>query len=384
MNNLNKEVLDIEISGIRRFYNMISDNKDIISLTIGQPDFPTPSHIKEAAKIALDNNLTNYSHNAGFIDLREAISNWMIEKYDLSYDPYHEILVSTGSSQALDITFRSILNPGDEVILPAPIYPGYEPLIKMCKAKSILVDTRSTNFKLTPKQLDEHINSKTKAVVIPYPSNPTGAVLSHNETYELASYLSNKDVYVIADELYSELIFAGKHTSIASFKGMKNKTIVINGLSKSHSMTGWRIGVALAPKELMSNMIKVHQYNVTCASSISQRAAFAAYTNGFDDAKPMSKAYYNRVRKAFDKFQKNGIDVNMPGGTFYIFPEIKKPNMTSLELAVDLVEKAGVALIPGSAFSHFGEGYLRLSCACSEKVLDEGLARIESYLTRYL
>ncbi len=379
MLEFNKDVLDIEISGIRKFFNLIADKEDIISLTIGQPDFPTPAHIKESAKKAIDLEFTKYSHNAGFFDLRQAISKWMQDKYDLHYRPLDEILVTAGSSEALDITFRAILNPGDEVILPGPVYPGYEPLIKLSKAHPILIDTRQNNFKLTPEMIDAVISDKTKAVVLPYPANPTGTILSYDELNQLAKYLDSKNIFIIADELYSELVFSQKHYSIANFGNLRKKTIIITGISKSHSMTGWRIGVLLAPDYITKHIIKVHQYNVTCASSISQRAALEAFSNGYTDPLPMRDAYRRRLNKAYLGLLKMGFKVGEPQGTFYIFPKITQSDLSSLELALDLVEKAKVAVIPGSAFSSLGEGYLRLSCACSDKILDEGLLRMKKY-----
>lgn len=379
MLKFNKDVLEIEISGIRKFTNLISEKKDIISLTIGQPDFPTPAHIKEFAKKSIDQDYTKYSHNAGFLDLRNAISKWMKDKYCLKYNPTNEIIVTSGSSQALDIAFRAILNPGDEVILPAPVYPGYEPLIKLAKAKSILVDTTANNFKITPSMIDKVITKNTKALVLPYPANPTGSILSYKELETLSHYLADKEIFIIADELYSELIFQQKHYSIANFGNMREKTIVITGLSKSHSMTGWRVGVLLAPAYITENIIKIHQYNVACASSVSQRAALEAFTNGYADSEAMKNEYEKRLTMAYKALVKMEFEVEKPQGTFYIFPKITQSKLSSLDLALDLVEKTKVAVIPGSAFSSFGEGYLRLSCACSEEELTEGLKRMERY-----
>jgi len=284
-------------------------------------------------------------------------------KYSLKYSPLDEIIVTAGSSEALDITFRAILNPDDEVILPGPVYPGYEPLIKMSRAKSILVDTTDNDFKLNPSLIDNVLTKKTKAIVLPYPSNPTGSILSYDELLELSKYLKDKNVFIIADELYSELVFGQKHYSIASFNNLREKTIIISGISKSHSMTGWRIGVLLAPSSIANHILKVHQYNVTCASSVSQRAALEAFRNGVDDALPMRDAYEKRLKLAYRELTNMGFEVNEPEGTFYIFPKITQTEMSSFDLALDLVEKAKVAVIPGSAFSYLGEGYLRLSCA---------------------
>jgi aminotransferase len=379
----NKDVTGIEISGIRKFYNMIADKENVISLTIGQPDFPTPEHIKNAAKEAIDNNFTSYSHNAGYIELRKAVSMWMKNKYNLQYNAENEITVHAGSSQALDVAFRAILNPGDEVILPAPIYPGYEPLIKLSKATPVLVDTTDSDFKITPELIETYMTKKTKAVVIPYPSNPTGAVLSESETAELALYLKDKDLFVISDELYSELVFDSNHYSIAGYPNMKKKTIIITGLSKSHSMTGWRLGVALSSKPIIEQMIKVHQYNIACATTISQKAGIQAYTHGYDDALPMKEAYQRRMENAYQRLTKLGLELDKPKGTFYMFPKVPFIKSTSFDLALDIVNKVGVALVPGTAFSKYGEGYLRLSCACSDDELEEGLYRLEKYFKRY-
>lgn len=275
---INPLVKDMEISGIRKFFNMVAEEKegDIISLTIGQPDFHTPEHVKQAAAGALARNKTTYTSNAGIIELRQAISSFNETNYAISYDPGEEIIVTTGASQAIDITFRTILLPGDEVILPGPVYPGYEPLIRLAGATPVYADTTDTGLKLTAEGLEDMITDKTKCVVLPYPSNPTGASFSAAELNELAAVIRNHDLLVLADEIYSELVFDGKHVSIASLEKMKERTIVVNGVSKSHAMTGFRIGYALAPKWLSRHMLKVHQYNVSCASSVSQYAALEA------------------------------------------------------------------------------------------------------------
>ena len=379
--NINPKVKEIEISGIRKFFNMISGKENVISLTLGQPNFDTPQHIKDAAIKAINNNSTRYTHNAGFIELREATSNWMKDKYDLSYKAVDEIIMTAGSSEAIDITLRALLTEGDEVILPAPVYPGYEPVIKMCGAKTVLVDTRDSEFKLTAKQLEQNFTDKTKVVILPYPSNPTGAILTEQELQELAQFLKDKNVFVIADELYSELVFEGKHKSIANYENMREKTVIINGLSKSHAMTGWRIGILLAPSHLAKQIIKVHQYNVTCASSISQIAALEALTNGYEDAYPMRDSYKKRIEYTWKRLNELGLKTHKPGGAFYIFTSIKHLGMKSFDLALRLVEEAGVALIPGDAFSQYGEGYLRISCAVSMESLVEGLNRIEDFLS---
>lgn len=377
---INTSVQNIKISGIRQFFNMVAHYEDVISFTIGQPDFPTPLHVKEAAKKAIDDNVTSYTHNAGFIELREAAASFVRSRYNLDYRAEDEVLVTVGASQAIDIAFRTILSAGDEVILPAPVYPGYEPVISLCGAHPVHVDTTKTDFKLTAELLKKHITPNTKAIILPYPSNPTGVTLSLEELQDIATLLEKHDIFVISDEIYSELTFYGDHISIASIPSMREKTIVINGVSKSHSMTGWRIGFLFAPAQITKHMIKVLQYNVSCASSISQKGALAALTEGKDDAVPMKKEYKKRMEYAYERLVKMGFTVTKPSGAFYIFPSIKPFHHDSHEFALNLVKEAGVALTPGTAFSDYGQGYVRLSYACSMEQLKEGLDRMERYL----
>jgi len=376
---LNKRVKDIQISGIRKFYNMVSNYKDAISLTIGQPDFPTPDHIKDAAKLALDNNKTVYTHNAGIIELRKAISNYY-KKYNLEYNPEDEIIVTNGASEAIYIALNTILEKDCEVILPAPVYPGYEPVIKLLEAKPVYVDTTKNDFKITAELIKPHLTDKTRCIIIPSPSNPTGVMLNKNELLEIAKLLKDKDIFILSDEIYSELSYDFEHTSIASFKEVFNKTIVINGLSKSHSMTGFRIGYVLSPSYISKEMIKVHQYINSCACSISQYAALEALTNGLLDCNIMKEEYKKRRDFVYKKLIKMGLDTVKPNGAFYIFPSIKKFNMNSLEFAVKLLETQKVAVIPGDAFSPLGEGYIRISYASSIEILKKGLEKIQKFL----
>ncbi|QHE51990.1 aminotransferase A [Pontibacillus sp. HMF3514] len=377
---INPNVTQIEISGIRKFFNMVSGYSDVVSLTIGQPDFPTPDHVKEAGKSAIDQNKTTYTHNAGMLPLREAISAFVYEQYGLHYEPKEEIISTVGASQAIDITFRTILTPGDEVILPGPVYPGYEPLIRLAGATPVHVDTRDHHFKLTKELLQSHITEKTKCIVLPYPSNPTGATLSKDEVADLAKYLHDKNLFVLSDEIYSQLTYDEAHTSIATFQGMKDRTIVINGVSKSHSMTGWRIGYTLAPAWLSKHMLKVHQYNVSCPSSISQYAALDALTNGKADTEVMRQAYEQRLDYVYNRLKDMGLEMDKPGGAFYVFPRFPIENMTSFDLGIELVEKGGLALVPGDAFSSYGQGYMRISYAYDMKTLEQGLDRLEAFL----
>ncbi len=319
---LNPRVKDIEISGIRTFSNLVSSYEDVVSLTIGQPDFYTPHHVKTAAKAAIDENFTSYTHNAGFLELRQAIQHYIKKKVNLDYDAESEIIVTTGASQAIDAAFRTILTEGDEVILPGPVYPGYEPIIRMCGAMPVHIDTTNAGFKLNAKLIEDALTEKTKCVVLPYPSNPTGVTLSEEELKEIAQLLEGKDIFILSDEIYSELTFDRPHHSIASF--LKEQTIVINGLSKSHSMTGWRIGFLFASAPIAKHVLKVHQYNVSCASAVSQKAALEAVTNGVDDALIMREQYKKRLDYVYDRLISMGLPVIKPSGAFYIFHPLNR------------------------------------------------------------
>jgi aminotransferase len=377
---INNRVKNIEISGIRKFFNMVADVKDMVSLTIGQPDFPTPEHVKDAGKHAIDQNVTTYTHNAGLIQLRKAAADFYRKKYNVDYSAEHEAIITVGASEAIDITFRTILEEGSEVIIPGPVYPGYEPIIKLCGAIPVYADIRNTQFRMTAELIESLITDKTRCIVLPYPSNPTGVSLTEEELKEIAQLLKDRDIFVLADEIYSELVYEQQHVSIAQF--MKDKTIVINGLSKSHSMTGWRIGMLFAPEYLAKHILKVHQYNVTCATSISQMAALEALTSGIDDAMPMKKEYALRRDYVFNRLQSMRLDVIKPDGAFYFFIKIPVSNISSFDFCMDLVNEAKLAVVPGSAFSEFGEGYFRLSYAYSMDTLKEGLDRLEGYLQK--
>ncbi|KMY53459.1 aromatic amino acid aminotransferase [Bacillus sp. FJAT-27231] len=377
---INEQVKNIQISGIRKFFNLVGGIDDMVSLTIGQPDFLTPEHVKEAGKEAIENNYTTYTHNAGFLELRKAAADYVHTKYHLTYSPESEVIVTVGASQAIDITLRTLLSPGDEVILPGPVYPGYEPIIQMCQANVRTVDTRANGFKLTAELISDALTDKTKAVILPYPSNPTGVSLTEAELKAIADLLQGKDVFVIADEIYSELTFDAPHVSIASF--LREQTIVLNGLSKSHAMTGWRIGFLFAPEMIAQHILKVHQYNVSCASSISQMAALEAVSAGIDDALPMQREYKKRRDYVFERLSVMEVDVVKPDGAFYFFVAI--PNWiheSSFDFCYKLAMEQRVAVVPGSAFSEFGEGYFRLSFAYSMEELRKGLDRIEKFLT---
>lgn len=377
---LNQAVQGIQISGIRKFSNLVAQYPDAISLTIGQPDFPTPAHIKEAAKIAVDQNRTQYTPNAGLLEARVAACDFMKMKYRLSYDSSTEVIITNGASEAIDTALRTILTPGSEVILPGPIYPGYEPIIRLCGAVPVFVDTTTSEFKLQAVDLEAAITERTRCVILPYPSNPTGCTLDYEDLKALVKVLEKRDLFVLSDEIYSELVYDQAHASIAQFAQMREKTIVINGLSKSHSMTGWRIGFTFAPAYITEQMLKVHQYNTTCASSISQYAAIEALTVGINDACEMRAQYEKRRDYVLERLIKMGLPAIKPSGAFYLFPSIQSYGKSSSLFASSLLEKARVAVVPGDAFSIYGEGYVRISYAYAPEILEEAMNRLERFL----
>lgn len=379
---VNSAVTDIQISGIRKISNLVATYKDAITLTIGQPDFPTPAHIVDAGKRALDQNKTLYTPNAGLPELRQAAARFVDSKYGLTYDPEQEVIVTAGASQALDISLRTIIVPGSEVIIPGPIYPGYEPIVRLCGGTPVYADTRENGFKLTAELLKPLLTDRTRAVILCYPSNPTGRVMAEEELKAVADLLRGKPIFVISDEIYSELVYDAPHRSIAALPGMKEQTIVINGLSKSHSMTGWRIGFTFAPSDITKHMVKVHQYNVTCASSISQYAGVEALTAGINDAETMKKEYKARRDFVYDKLGRIGLEGEKPEGAFYLFPSIRRSGLSSIDFTMKLLEEERVAVVPGDAFSVYGEGYIRISYAYSMEVLEKAMDKLESFVGR--
>ncbi|MBX0356649.1 aminotransferase A [Halobacillus sp. Nhm2S1] len=379
---INPKVKQIEISGIRRFFNMVSHYDDVISLTIGQPDFPTPPQVKEAGIQAIKDNQTSYTHNAGMLPLRKAIQQHVKNAYGLDYNAEEEIIVTIGASQALDITLRTIIQPGDEVLLPGPVYPGYEPLIRLAGGTPVFIDTSKHEFKLTGEMIKQKISPNTKAVILPYPSNPTGVSLTEEELRGIADVIKEHQLFLLADEIYSELVYDRPHVSIASFSDVRDQVIVINGVSKSHSMTGWRIGYLLAPSWLSRHLLKVHQYNVSCATSISQHAALEALTNGKQEAEAMRDAYQERRAFVVKRLKQMDIPFAKPEGAFYIFLNFPLNGKTTFDRAVQLVEEAGVALVPGDAFSEYGKGYMRLSYAYSKDTLEKGLQRLQDLISK--
>ena len=374
---LNSNVKNIQISGIRKFMSIANTIENTISLTIGEPDFTTPEHIKKAAQLAIENNDTAYTPNAGKLTLRQAVSKYFEEKYEFSYRADSEILITHGATQALHTAFQTILSPNDEVIIPAPIYPGYAPIVKLCNAKAVYINTSQTAFKLTPDQLVNAITDRTKAVILPYPNNPTGCTLSYEEMKSLVQILENRKIWIVSDEIYSEICFNQKHISIGNFSSVRNQAIIIQGLSKSHAMTGWRIGFLLGPKSFIEQAVKVQQYNITCPSSISQAAALEAVTNGKNDGVEMCAAYKKRGFYLANRLQKMGFCVQKPSGTFYLFVNHKKFMENSLDFALWLLHHAKVAVTPGTAFDPFGEGYVRFSFANSLENIEKACDAME-------
>ncbi|GIN19568.1 MAG TPA: aminotransferase A [Bacillus bacterium] len=380
---MNPRLSSIQISGIRRIASLAENDSSVINMTLGQPDFPTPSYIKEAGKRAIDNNKTAYTHTTGMFELREAVSKYMNRRYGFNYRPEDEILITAGASQAIDTSLRTILEEDSEVIIPMPIFPGYEPIVRLLGAVPVYIDTTKNEFKVNAEMIKEKLTEKTRCIILSFPSNPTGRTLSAQEMMEIAELLNDKNIFILSDEIYSELLYENKHCSIASIPKMRDKTIVINGLSKSHAMTGWRIGIAMGPSDVILEMSKVHLYNTTCASSISQYAALEALMKESGDVQKMVAEYKRRKDYMFRRLAEAGLSVYEPEGAFYLFPSIKTTGMTSMEFALKLLEDEKVAVVPGNAFSAFGEGYIRISYACSMDQLIEGSKRIERFFKKY-
>lgn len=377
---INERVKQISVSGIRQFSNQLVHYPDAVNLTIGQPDFPTPESVKAAGMAAIANDMTGYSHNAGLIDLRNAVSQFFYDKYHFHYNAENEIIITIGASEAIDATFRAILTEGDEVILPAPMYTGYEPIITLLGAKVVYLDTSDTDFQPSAERLASLINEKTKAVLFNFPSNPTGVTIEPAQMDALVDVLKQHEIFILTDEIYSENTFNGEHLSFASYSELRERLFLIHGLSKSHSMTGWRIGFLLGPQEFMQHVIKIHQYNTVCAPLPSQYGAIEALTNGRDVPAAMNKEYIERRDYLYGRLIDMGIEVVKPNGAFYMFPSIKKFGMSSFDFATKLLKEGGLACVPGSAFSKYGEGYMRISYAYSMPVLIEGMNRLEAFI----
>ncbi|OFR42577.1 aromatic amino acid aminotransferase [Streptococcus sp. HMSC071H03] len=382
----NKNLGKIEVSLIRQFDQSISSIPGVLRLTLGEPDFTTPDHVKEAAKAAIDANESHYTGMSGLLELRQAASQFVNEKYNLSYDPETEILVTIGATEALSATLTAILEEGDKVLLPAPAYPGYEPIVNLVGAEIVEIDTTENDFVLTPEMLEKVIleqGNELKAVILNYPANPTGVTYSREQMAALADVLKKYDVFVVCDEVYSELTYTEQpHVSIAEF--LPEQTIVINGLSKSHAMTGWRLGFTFAPAAFTAQLIKSHQYLVTAANTMAQFAGVEALIAGKDDAEPMKREYIERRDYIIEKMTELGFKIIKPNGAFYIFAKIPADyNQDSFAFLKDFAQKKAVAFIPGAAFGQYGEGYIRLSYAASMDTIKEAMKRLKEYMEEY-
>ena len=382
-NPLSDKIVSIEPSGIRKFFDIVNEMKDAISLGVGEPDFDTPWHIREEGIYSLERGRTFYTSNAGLKELKEEIAAYLDRRFDLPYDPGHEIVVTIGGSEAIDAAFRAMLNPGDEVLLPQPSYVSYEPCIVLADGVPVSIALREEDgFKLTKELLLGAITDKTKILVMPFPNNPTGAIMTKEDLEEIVDVIIEKDLFVISDEIYSELTYGSNHVSIASFPGMKERTIVINGFSKSYAMTGWRLGYACGPRVIMDQILKIHQYAIMCAPTTSQYAAVSALKKGDADVERMRTAYNQRRNYLMRRFDKMGLQCFEPFGAFYVFPSIKEFGLTSEEFATRLLQQEKVAVVPGIAFGTSGEGYVRISYAYSIEDLKEALERVEHFINR--
>ncbi len=382
-NPLSDKVTAIEPSGIRKFFDIVSEMKDAVSLGVGEPDFDTPWHIREEGIYSLEKGRTFYTSNAGLKELREEICRYLSRRMNLSYDPLHEVMVTVGGSEAIDAALRAMINPGDEVLIPQPSFVSYVPCTIMADGKPVIIELEEKDqFKLTKEKLLEKITPKTKILVMPFPNNPTGAIMEKEELAEIAEIVEEKDLFVISDEIYSELCYLGEPVSIASFPGMRERTVVINGFSKAYAMTGWRLGYACAPANILAQMLKIHQFAIMCAPTTSQYAAVSALKNGDKDVEIMRESYNQRRRYLLHAFKEMGLDCFEPFGAFYAFPSIKRFGMSSDEFANRLLREEKVAVVPGTAFGSCGEGYLRISYAYSLESLKEALGRLERFVKK--
>lgn len=382
-NPLSKTVIDIQPSGIRKFFDIVSEMKDAISLGVGEPDFDTPWHIREEGIYSLEKGRTFYTSNAGLKELKIEICNYLKRRFGLEYDYNKETFVTVGGSEAIDLALRAMLEPDDEVLIPQPCYVSYHPCTILAGGKPVVIELKGENeFKLTRQQLMDAITDKTKILVLAYPNNPTGAIMTYEDLKAIVDIIIEKDLIVISDEIYSELTYGSRHVSIASFPGMKERTIVINGFSKSYAMTGWRLGYAVGPAFIIEQMVKIHQFAIMCAPTNSQYAGIEALKNGDPDVEMMRDAYDKRRRYLVHALRAMGLECFEPYGAFYVFPCIKSLGMTSDEFATKLLQEEKVAVVPGTAFGDCGEGYLRISYAYSIENLKIALERIERFVAR--
>ena len=380
---LSPTVQEMKPSGIRKFFDMIGSREDVIALTVGQPDFVTPWHIRVAAVESLEKGKTYYTSNSGTPELRNEISAYMNRRFALNYDPASEIIVTVGGSEAIDLAVRALVCPGDEVIVPQPAFVCYGPIVSLAGGTPVYLDTKEENkFKLTAEELKAAITPKTKLLILPYPNNPTGAIMTKEDLEEIAEVLRGTDIMVLSDEIYCELTYGMTHTSIASLDGMRERTIIASGFSKAYAMTGWRLGYTLAPAEITKQMLKIHQYAIMCAPTASQFAAVEAMREGDADVEMMRSEYNRRRRYIVGGLRSLGIECFDPEGAFYVFPNISGYGMNSEQFCERLIDEAGVAIVPGSAFGECGEGFARISYAYSVEHIAKALDRIENFLKK--
>ncbi len=384
-NPLSQTITTIPPSGIRKFFDIVSEMKEAISLGVGEPDFDTPWHIREEGIFSLEKGQTFYTSNAGLKELKIEICNYLERRFNVSYDFADECMVTVGGSEAIDIALRAMLDPGDEVLIPQPSYVSYPPCTILAGGVPVSIQLEEKDqFRLTKEKLLAAITPKTKVLILPFPNNPTGSIMELEDLKAIAEVIEEHDLYVISDEIYSELTYTGNHVTIASLPGMRERTVLINGFSKSYAMTGWRLGYACAPKVILQQMLKIHQFAIMCAPTTSQYAAVEALRNGDEDVAEMREAYDERRKYLVKSFNDIGMDCYEPQGAFYVFPCIKRFGMSSDEFALKLLEEEKVAVVPGTAFGDCGEGYLRVSYAYSLKNLQKAMERIERFCKRHL
>ena len=382
-NPLSSKVTGLQPSGIRKFFDIVTEMKDAISLGVGEPDFDTPWHIRSEGINSLEKGRTFYTSNAGLKDLKIEICNYIKRKQGVSYNYADEVLVTVGGSEAIDMGLRAMINPGDEVLIPQPSYVSYEPCAILAGATPVIIDLKAENdFRLTAAEILEHVTDKTKVLILPFPNNPTGAILEQKDLEEIARVVIEKDIFVMSDEIYAELTYKEKHVSIASIPGMKERTILINGFSKAYAMTGWRLGYACGPANIIAQMTKIHQFAIMCAPTTSQYAAVEALRNGDADVEEMKDSYNQRRRFLMHAFKEMGLECFEPFGAFYVFPCIKEFGMTSDEFATRFLEEERVAAVPGTAFGNSGEGFLRISYAYSLDTLKTAMERLARFVEK--
>lgn len=380
---LSKQIKEIKPSGIRKFFDIVSEMKDAISLGVGEPDFDTPWHIRDEGIYSLEKGRTFYTSNAGLKELKEEICHYFKRSQNLDYDYNQEVIVTVGGSEAIDIGLRAMLDPGDEVLIPQPSYVSYEPCATLAGGVPVVINLKHENeFRLTARELEEAITDKTKVLILPFPNNPTGAIMEKKDLEAIAEVIIRHDLFVISDEIYAELTYKGEHVSIATIPGMQERTILINGFSKAYAMTGWRLGYACGPANIIEQMVKIHQFAIMCAPTTSQYAAVEALKNGDDDVKEMREAYNQRRRYLMHAFREMGLECFEPYGAFYVFPCIKEFGMTSEEFATRFLEEEKVAVVPGTAFGDCGEGFLRISYAYSLEDLKVSIGRLGDFVAR--